>query len=157
MEAPTGEAIISFLLPTIDMAALLPGSLILVTGASGHIGSHVVNEALLAGYRVRGTARTREKCDQTERYFHHDDYPCAEVGDFSREGAFDEAMLACDAVIHVASKMSFGCNPHKVVTPVVAGTEAILRSAGRQASVKRFVLIIRLLLAPCWLRAWMRR
>jgi len=56
-----------------DNPVLPPGSLILVTGASGYIESHVVNEALLAGYRVRGTARTRDRCDQTERFFRYAD------------------------------------------------------------------------------------
>lgn len=32
-------------------------SLVLVTGISGFLGAHVVNELLKAGYKVRGTAR----------------------------------------------------------------------------------------------------
>lgn len=60
--------------------------------------------------------------------------------DSSSEGAFGEAMDGCDAVIHVTSDMTFGSNPHEVVTSVVAGTETVLRSAARQASSKRFVL-----------------
>jgi nucleoside-diphosphate-sugar epimerase len=33
-------------------------SLVLVTGISGFLGAHLVNELLIAGYRVRGTARS---------------------------------------------------------------------------------------------------
>ena len=121
--------------------ALPMGSLILVTGASGHIGSHVVNEALEAGYKVRGTARSQEKCESTKKIFNNNpDYSTAIVADFQVESAFDAAMEGCDAVIHVASDMSFGADPNEVVTPVVAGTKSILRSAAKHPSVKRFVL-----------------
>lgn len=37
------------------------GSLILVTGANGYIGSHIADQILLAGYRVRGTVRSAQK------------------------------------------------------------------------------------------------
>lgn len=121
--------------------ALPKGSLILVTGASGYIGSHVVNEALEAGYKVRGTARSQEKCESTEKNFNNNpNYSTAIVPNFQVESAFDEAMKGCDAVIHVASDMTFGADPNKVVTPVVAGTKSILRSATKHSSVKRFVL-----------------
>ena len=42
---------------------LAPGSLILVTGASGYIGGRLVGELLSAGYRVRCLARTPAKLD----------------------------------------------------------------------------------------------
>ncbi|KAI9703368.1 MAG: hypothetical protein M1836_007936 [Candelina mexicana] len=120
--------------------ALPQGSLILVTGASGHIGSHVVNEALEAGYKVRGTARSQEKCESTKNLMNNPNYSTAIVADFQIESAFDEAMKGCDAVIHVASDLTWGANPNDVVTPVVAGTKSILRSATKHSSVKRFVL-----------------
>lgn len=37
------------------------GSLILVTGVNGFIGSHIADQILLAGYRVRGIVRNAQK------------------------------------------------------------------------------------------------
>lgn len=121
--------------------ALPKGSLILVTGASGYIASNVVHEALEAGYRVRGTARSEEKCQKTKQSSNnHPNYSTAVVADFQHEGAFDEAMKGVHAVIHLASDLTFGSDPNQVITPTVAGVLSILKSAARQPSVKRFVL-----------------
>ncbi|CAK4035003.1 Aldehyde reductase 2 [Lecanosticta acicola] len=121
--------------------SLSHGSLILVTGASGYIGSHVVNEALAAGFRVRGTARTHAKAEHTKKIFgHNPNYSTAIAADFSHEGAFDEAVQEVDAVIHVASDTTFDPDPNKVVKPTVAGVLSILRSAAKTPSVKQFVL-----------------
>jgi nucleoside-diphosphate-sugar epimerase len=44
-------------------SAIPKGSLVLVTGVNGFIGSHVADQFLAAGYRVRGTARDLRKTD----------------------------------------------------------------------------------------------
>lgn len=49
--------------------ALSPGEPVLVTGVNGYIASHVANELLLAGYRVRGTVRNVEKSQWLQRHF----------------------------------------------------------------------------------------
>ena len=78
--------------------ALPRESLILVTGAAGFIGAHVVNEALKAGYRVRGTSPSKEKAQYTKQIFKHDpNYSTAIVSNMEHEGACDDAVNGCDA------------------------------------------------------------
>lgn len=43
-----------------DLYAIRPGERILVTGANGYIGSHVVDVLLSLGYLVRGTVRAEK-------------------------------------------------------------------------------------------------
>lgn len=123
--------------------ALAPSStLVLVTGASGHIGSNIVREALNLGYRVRGTARTSEKCKTTvAEHDNHPNYSTAVVSDYSHPSdEIDAAVKGVDSIIHVASDTTFNDDADHVIGTVVAGTEHFLRAAAKEPSVKRFTL-----------------
>jgi len=80
-----------------EMARAIPkDSLILVTGVNGYIGSHVADQLLQAGYRVRGTTRDLEKVKVLKQYW-ETEYGSGRlevvvVEDMSHEGAFDEAV-----------------------------------------------------------------
>lgn len=122
---------------------LAPSStLILVTGASGHIGSNIVREALNLGYRVRGTARTSEKCKATvAEQQNHPNYSTAVVSDYSHPSdEIDAAVKGVDSIIHVASDTTFNDDADFVISTVVAGTEHFLRAAVKEPKVKRFTL-----------------
>lgn len=117
-------------------------TLILVTGASGHIASNIIREALDLGYHVRGTARTSEKCEKTVTEQHnHPNYSTAIVSDFSHPSEeIDATVKGVDSIIHVASDTSFSEDADQVISSVVAGTENFLRAATREPRVKRFTL-----------------
>ena len=72
-----------------------PGSLILVTGVNGFIASHVADQLLQAGYRVRGTSRDTAKAIWVQEMFDgkYGDgrYETVEVKDMAHNRAFDEA------------------------------------------------------------------
>lgn len=82
--------------PNIKSPAVPFGSLIVISGATGFIGSHVVDQALAAGYRVRGTTRDVEKAawevEHFEKKYGADKFELVAVPDMGVETAFDEAV-----------------------------------------------------------------
>jgi uncharacterized protein YbjT (DUF2867 family) len=79
------------------MTPALPfNSVVLVTGVNGFIGSHVADQLLLAGYRVRGTARKVSKADSLKAFWENKYGPgkveIVEVPEIGTKGAFDEAV-----------------------------------------------------------------
>ncbi|KAM0902451.1 hypothetical protein ACQ4PT_019295 [Festuca glaucescens] len=110
--------------------------LVCVTGAGGFIGSWVVKELLLRGYRVRGTAR--DPADSKNAHL------------LALEGAekltlcranllnYDSlraAFTGCHGVFHVASPVS---NDPELVPVAVEGTRNVI-SAAADAGVRRIV------------------
>lgn len=115
------------------------GSLILVTGASGYIASHIIREALSMGYRVRGVSRSNEKLEKTKALFKSPNYETAVVADMTADNSFDEAVKGVDGVIHVASVLSMSPDPNEVIPQTIAGVVNVLKSAMKEESVKRVV------------------
>lgn len=118
---------------------------ILVTGASGFIGSHIVKQLLAHGHRVRGTVRSllKEKELQPLR-----DLPGAAErlelveADLLTEGAFDGPVAGIDAVIHTASPYVLNATDPQadLVEPAVKGTRNVLSAAANVPSIRRVVL-----------------
>ncbi|KAL8920774.1 MAG: hypothetical protein Q9208_006104 [Pyrenodesmia sp. 3 TL-2023] len=119
------------------------GSTVLVTGISGYIGSHVADQLLQAGYRVRGTVRDESKGKLVRELFAEkygdDRIETVIVADMAQAGAFDEACKGVTGVAHVASDMSFSADPNKVIPSVIAGAINVASSAAKEPSIKRFV------------------
>lgn len=78
------------------MAPIEKGSLVLVTGANGYIASHIVDQLLQLGYKVRGTVRTEAKGKWLKEYadlkYGQDKLELVIVPDMGTKGAFDEAV-----------------------------------------------------------------
>lgn len=79
------------------MAPEIPkDSIFLVTGVSGYIGSHVADQLMQAGFRIRGTTRNMSKVQGLsalwEKKFSKDRFEMVTVSNMSRDGAFDEAV-----------------------------------------------------------------
>ena len=81
---------------------------VLVTGATGFIGAHVVDELLRRGIKVKAAARSRAKAQQMldDRPQYKGQLEFVFVEDLLKPGVFDEAVKGVDAIAHIASVSS---------------------------------------------------
>ena len=81
---------------TITDPVVPKGSIVLVTGVNGFVGSHIAHQFLKNGYKVRGTARNPSKeswaIDVFGKLYGADNFELVAVPDITVDGAFDEAM-----------------------------------------------------------------
>ena len=124
--------------------SVLPaGSLILVTGVNGLVGSHVVDQLLTYGFKVRGTVRDADKYAWMTKHFNdkHDGgrFELVQVADLDKLGCLDEAVKGCDGIVHTASPVTMSPDPNEVITPAVDTLVAALEAAAATKSIKRFV------------------
>jgi uncharacterized protein YbjT (DUF2867 family) len=76
--------------------AIPKDSIVLVTGCNGFIGSHIVEQLLKDGYRVRGTTRDLKKLQNLTKLwaekYGEERFEAVVVPDMAEDGAFDEAV-----------------------------------------------------------------
>ncbi|KAI0055423.1 NAD-P-binding protein [Artomyces pyxidatus] len=102
---------------------------VLVTGASGFLGSQVVDQLLEAGYKVRGTARSTTAPRLQESYKSFGDrFQVAIVEDIATSD-LSEAFKGVDAIIHVASPLAGAASAEVVLRSAVDGTTRVLDAA----------------------------
>ena len=121
-------------------------SVVLVTGGSGFVGSHVILQLLAAGHHVRTTVRSllREQTVRTMLKGVGAD-PGPKLGffaaDLEHDGGWAEAVAGCDYVMHVASPIPAAApkTEDELIVPARDGALRVLKAA-RDARVKRVVL-----------------
>ncbi|KAH7236512.1 NAD dependent epimerase/dehydratase [Fusarium tricinctum] len=117
---------------------------VLVTGATGFIGAHVVDELLSRGLKVRGTTRSLSKgkamIDARPQFREELDF--YQIHDFEKPGGFADAIQDIDAVIHIASPFTYDTsnNEKELVIPAINGVESILEAAASSPKVRRVVI-----------------
>jgi dTDP-L-rhamnose 4-epimerase len=116
---------------------------ILITGGAGFIGSHLADELLAAGYRVRAL-------DSLDAQVHRDgrrpSYLDREVelvvGDVRDTDAVRRALAGVDAVVHLAARVGVGQSMYEVADYVGANTHAtaVLLEAVLDRPVRKLVV-----------------
>lgn len=119
---------------------------ILVTGTSGFVAIHTINQLLQQGYKVRGTlralSREAEVRETISKYVQADDRLEIISGDLEQDSGWDEAMKGVEYVLHIASPFPLFEPKHEeeLILPAVKGTLRILRAA-HKGKIKRVVQV----------------
>jgi len=107
---------------------------VLVTGANGHIGSHVVSQLLDQGHDVVAFVRKGSDLRGLDGL-----NPEFANGDIMVKGAVAAAAEGCDAIIHMAAVYkTIAKTAEEIVEPAIRGTESVFFAA-KQHNIKRIV------------------
>ncbi|MDE9482432.1 NAD-dependent epimerase/dehydratase family protein [Xenorhabdus bovienii] len=122
---------------------------IAITGASGFIGSHIVETALQQGYHVIALMRDPQQMALCGHL--HALAACYPAGaltfyaaDLNEPGSFDEPFANSDVVIHSAGKLSTGkkstpAEDELIIAANELGTAAILQSIKRSPRIRKVI------------------
>jgi len=113
---------------------------VLVTGAAGFIGSHVVRELLGQGFSVRATVRNPTDAEFLKGLPGAENLEIVQMDLLERESV-DAAVAGCEDVIHCAAALYVGAkDPQKeVVDPSIQGTQNLLDAIDAAGGVSRFI------------------
>jgi nucleoside-diphosphate-sugar epimerase len=118
---------------------------IAVTGASGYIGSWIVQDCLEQGYDVRACVRDTGRPDKVD---HLNAMNSAGLpgqvtlwqGDLFQPGSYDTAFDGCSAVIHAGAAVGYNREtPQQVYDGCFTENEHVTASAAKAGTVQRFV------------------
>ncbi|KAJ4312873.1 hypothetical protein N0V84_009727 [Fusarium piperis] len=127
-----------------SLTAIPQGSWVLVTGANGYSGSHIVMELLRQGFNVRGTVRNLEYSQWL--LDHPSVKPFVDQGrvelvlaDTTKPNDFDDAVKGVSAVIHLAIISDLSPDPDSTIPATIEAALTVCRAAAKAPSIKRFV------------------
>ena len=117
---------------------------VLVTGATGYMGLHCVQQLLSQGYAVNGSVRSPERKEEVFEALQKHNTPTENLNLFTfnltEDDGWDEGMEGCDYLLHVASPIALeNHNEDFFVKPAVAGVKRAFKYA-KKHNVKKVVL-----------------
>lgn len=131
----------------------MAADLVLITGATGHLGFRTLLTALQAGYHVRAVVRNpgsskvkliKASPELAALKVSPDALTFTTVPDFLAPGAFDEAVKGVKYILHIASPITTGdigpdYDAH-FIQPAQRGTLAVLEAAQKAGTVEKIVV-----------------
>ena len=117
---------------------------VLVTGATGFIGLHCIDQLLNQGYAVNGSLRSPERKNEILNALKNKNTPTEKLNLFifnlTEDDGWDEGMQGCDYLLHVASPLSIEKHDDDFfVKPAVAGVKRAFKFA-KKHNIKKVVL-----------------
>ena len=117
---------------------------VLVTGATGFIGLHCIDQLLNQGYAVNGSLRSPKRKDEIFNALKIKNTPTENLNLFifnlTEDDGWDEGMKDCDYLLHIASPLSVKAyDDDYFVKPAVAGVKRAFKFAMKH-NVKKVVL-----------------
>lgn len=119
---------------------------VLVTGASGFLGSHLIVQLLAAGHPVRATLRNPAREGEVRAMLAAGGADpkgdvSFSVADLESDAGWAAAVAGCEYVLHAASPLPAGepADENELIVPAREGALRVLRAA-RDAGAKRVVL-----------------
>jgi dihydroflavonol-4-reductase len=117
---------------------------VLVTGATGFIGLHCIDQLLNQGYAVNGSLRSPNRKDEIFNALKNKNTPTENLNLFifnlTEDDGWDEGMQGCDYLLHVASPLSIQKHDDDFfVKPAVAGVKRAFKFA-KKHNIKKVVL-----------------
>ena len=116
-----------------------------VTGASGYIGSRVVEDLMHQGYQVHACVRdvsNEKKVDHLRNLNEQGLDGSVELfeSDLLEKGSYDKAFEGCSGIIHCGAALGFNREtPQEVYDGCFTQNEHVIESVKRAGTVKRFV------------------
>ena len=117
---------------------------VLVTGATGFIGLHCIDQLLNQGYAVNGSLRSPERKNEIFNALKNKNTPTENLNLFifnlTEDDGWDEGMQGCDYLLHVASPLSIQKHDDDFfIKPAVAGVKRAFKFA-KKHNIKKVVL-----------------
>ena len=118
---------------------------VLVTGGSGFIALHCVQQLLDKGYEVKSTVRSESKkqeiLDSMSKNSSNSNNLEIVMADLLKDEGWDEAVEGCDYVLHVASPfiLEIPSDENVLIKPAVEGTLRVLKAC-KTNKVRKVVL-----------------
>ncbi|KAL2823393.1 hypothetical protein BDW59DRAFT_98399 [Aspergillus cavernicola] len=118
---------------------------VLVTGATGFIGAHIIDALLAHGLRVRGATRSLAKGEAMikARPQYTDQLEFVQIDDFEHPGGLVDAVKDVDGIIHTASPFTYNTtnNEKELIIPAINGVKAVFEAASTtNPKIRRIVL-----------------